>query len=76
MAEAPKKEVLGGEVEEGREKAGAAAAEEVGSDAAEVVVGAVETARSIPGAVQMTSQTVFALWAGKFLTVSSAFFYR
>lgn len=68
--------MLGGEVEEGREKAAAAEEEAVGSEAAEVVVGAVETARSIPGAVQMTSQTVFALWGGKFLAVSSAFFYR
>lgn len=72
MAEAPKKEVLGREEEEGREKA---AEEVVGSDAAEVLVGAVETARSIPGAVQMTSQTAFALWGGKFLAVSSAFFF-
>lgn len=69
MAEARKKEAAEGE--EGWE--GPAAEEEAGSDAAEVAVGAVETARSIPGALQMTSPMAFALWGGKFSAVISAF---
>lgn len=70
MAQAPKKKAGGVEEKEGRE---GAAAEEVGSDAAEVVVGEVETAHSIPGALQTTSPMAFALWGGKFSTVISAF---
>lgn len=70
MAQAPKKKAGGVEEKEGRE--GAAAAE-VGSDAAEVVVGEVERARSIPGALQMASPMAFALWGGKFSASSPPF---
>lgn len=38
-----------------------------------MVVEKVETARSIPGALQMTSQLAFALWDEKFSTLISAF---
>lgn len=58
---------MAGEEEEGKEAE--AVAEKSGSAAAE----AAETARSIPGALQMTSPLSFALWDGKFLAIISGF---
>lgn len=49
-----------------------AVATEGGFEAAEVV-GAAEIARSIPGALQVTSIPTFALWAGRFSAVVVAF---
>lgn len=54
------------------EKGAAAAAEGARPEAAEVVVGAAETALSTPGTLQMTSQLAFALWGGRFSAVISS----